>query len=137
MSTTSKFDHLRAKFADLNKTTGTGPTKLNTDQATTVIEVLNESVGVGVAFEVKGLSLTIKEDLWNAAGVAGDLPKLTAHALSLKTAQILRQAKELEINGIVLLNEPQEGNRPSKWALFKAIPEVKPATIPPVPSKTS
>ena len=118
MATNNKYEHLKAKFAELNKA-GTGPTKLNPTQAIAVIGVLDKHLGVGTAFEIKQLGMAITVALWKAIGITDEPTSLTQHALSLKTAQILRQAKEVEVEGTVLLNNPQDGNRPSKWALFK------------------
>ena len=117
MASNGKYDHLKAKFESLDKT-ASAPTKLNGEQVAKVLKVVIDDVGANTAFEIKALPPQVLAKIWNAAGITGTTNGQTAHAISLKTSQILRQSKEVEVNGHVLINKPQDGNRPSKWAVF-------------------
>ena len=122
---TSKYPELMAKFAELDKTSGPGPTKLSPAQATKVVKAIIAQVGVSKAFEIKSLSDAAKTAIWTAADIKASMANMTSHEISLKTSAIFRQAKEIEVEGQVLLNQPQDGNRPSKWAIFP-VPTVAP-----------
>ena len=72
-----------------------------------------------MAFEIRGMPVTTKSEL---ASQFGFDTKRSSHELSLSIAKILRASKELEVKlaekSLVLINEPQLGHQPSKWAVM-------------------
>ncbi len=114
----SKYQHLLAKFKDLpGATASSGVKKLNEADVKKVVAVVKSGIGAQTAFEVRTLSDAVISQLHAAAGIAID-KSTSKHQLSMKTAQILRQSKEIEVEGFVLINQPQDSNKPSKWALL-------------------
>ena len=84
-----------------------------------VIETLATDIGIQVAFEIRGMSAGTREKI--AKRFKFDL-NASKHDVSLAFSKVLRASKETEVvsggKKLVLMNEPQSGHQPSKWAVM-------------------
>ena len=113
---------LRERFNNVPSIAGKSSSMpMATADHTKVVTTIADTVGVNKAFLIRDLTEDIKTKLCTGFGITVS-EGMTAHQVSQALASAMRRAKEVEIDynksKVVLMNEPGEGTRPSKWAVF-------------------
>ena len=89
---------------------------LTNDQRSAIIKVLAEAEGIDTSWKIGKLPATTVADVLAAAGIQV-AEGWTKHQLSGAIGGALRRTKGHVADGLRLVNEPQEGNAASYWAV--------------------
>ena len=117
----ARIAELQSKFENL-PTVGNSTTRqvASTADAKKVVGTIVDVVGADRAFELRGLDEVTRVKLRTGFGIAEG--EYSAHQIGQALAMTMRRSKEIEVEykskTYVLMNQPGEGTKPSRWCAF-------------------
>ena len=121
-----RIKELQSKFENL-PTVGNSTTRQVASTADTekVVGTIVDAIGSDRAFELRGLDEITRDKLRVGFGInEGDY---SAHQIGQALAMTMRRSKEVEVKiknkAYVLMNQPGEGTKPSRWCVFTQDPK--------------